>query len=154
MRTGSLYCSTNGSSRSRIPLCPSSSAFQVSSALVATDVVIAIPVTTTLGRPFPVLRRVTWDEFNVAKAEFPRIPGVRGDLETIVHKALKKDPAERYQSCHELIDDLSRHPLVAKGGPITLQTKMSPAAATMVGQKTPVSGQRPLPSISPSMRHI
>jgi serine/threonine-protein kinase len=92
----------------------------------------------------------------VVKAEIPDITSlnkeVDPELSRILTKMVAKDPAERYQSCHELIDDLSRHPLVAKGGPITLQTKMSPAAATMVGQKTPVSGQRPLPSISPTPR--
>jgi eukaryotic-like serine/threonine-protein kinase len=92
----------------------------------------------------------------VVKAEIPDITSlnkeVDPELSRILTKMVAKDPAERYQSCHELIDDLSRHPLIAKGGPITLQTKMSPAAATMVGQKTPVSGQRPLPSISPTPR--
>ena len=92
----------------------------------------------------------------VVKAEIPDITSlnkeVDPELSRILTKMVAKDPAERYQSCHELIEDLSRHPLIAKGGPITLQTKMSPAAATMVGQKTPVSGQRPLPSISPTPR--
>ena len=89
-------------------------------------------------------------------AEIPDITSlnkeVDPELSRILTKMVAKDPAERYQSCHELIDDLSRHPLVAKGGPITLQTKLSPAAATMVGQKTPVSAQRPLPSINPTPR--
>src|ERR1700733_1136219 len=92
----------------------------------------------------------------VVKAEIPDITSlnkeVDPELSRILTKMVAKDPAERYQSCHELIEDLSRHPLIAKGGPITLQTKMSPAAATMGGQKTPVSGQRPLPSISPTPR--
>src|SRR6185312_5939297 len=44
----------NGSSRSRIPLCPSRSFCHVVSASVARAVVMAMPVTTTLGRPFPV----------------------------------------------------------------------------------------------------
>lgn len=34
---------------------------------------------------------------------------VRGDLETIVAKALKKSPAERYATVQELRDDLQRH---------------------------------------------
>jgi serine/threonine protein kinase/Tfp pilus assembly protein PilF len=45
----------------------------------------------------------------IAKAEFPRIPGLRGDLETIVHKALKKDPAERYTSAGAFSEDLRRY---------------------------------------------
>jgi serine/threonine protein kinase/tetratricopeptide (TPR) repeat protein len=34
---------------------------------------------------------------------------LRGDLDTIVLKAIKKEPGERYASVAELIDDLSRH---------------------------------------------
>src|SRR5262249_30217368 len=79
---------------------------------------------------------------------------VDADLSRILQKMIAKDPAERYQSCHELVADLQRHPLVAKGGPVTLQTKMTAAAATMVGQKTPVSGQRPLPSTTPTPRRM
>ena len=54
MRTGRSNSSTNGSSSFRIPLWPSSSLFHVSSASVARAVVMATPVTTTLGNPFPV----------------------------------------------------------------------------------------------------
>ena len=90
----------------------------------------------------------------VVKAEIPDVRTLNAEvdpeLERILAKMVAKDPAERYQSCQELVADLSRHPLVAKGGPITLQTRMSTAAATMVGQKTPVSGQRPLPTTSPT----
>ena len=92
----------------------------------------------------------------VVKAEIPNVMSLNSEvdpeLSRILTKMVAKDPAERYQSCHELVEDLGRHPLVAKGGPITLQTKLSPAAATMVGQKTPVSGQRPLPRTSPTPR--
>jgi serine/threonine-protein kinase len=92
----------------------------------------------------------------VVKAEIPNVMSLNAEvdpeLSRILQKMVAKDPADRYQSCHELVDDLSRHPLVAKGGAITLQTKMSPAAATMVGQKTPVSGQQPLPRTSPTPR--
>ena len=54
MRTGRSNSSTNGSSRVRIPLWPSSSNFHVFSASVARAVVMAMPVTTMLGKPFPV----------------------------------------------------------------------------------------------------
>jgi hypothetical protein len=54
-----------------MPLCPSSRAFQVSSAPVAIEVVMAMPVTTTLGRPFPVLRPATWDELIVVDTRDP-----------------------------------------------------------------------------------
>ncbi|MEP6483650.1 MAG: serine/threonine-protein kinase [Rudaea sp.] len=94
----------------------------------------------------------------VVKAEIPDVCSLNSEvdpeLSRILTKMVAKDPADRYQSCHELIADLGQHPLVAKGGPITLQTKLSPAAATMVGQKTPISGQRPLPSTSPTPRPL
>jgi len=90
----------------------------------------------------------------VVKAEIPDVRTLNAEvdpeLEHILSRMVAKDPADRYQSCQELIADLARHPLVAKGGPITLQAKMSPAAATVVGQKTPVSGQRPMPSTTPT----
>ncbi len=90
----------------------------------------------------------------VVKAEIPDVctlnSEVDPELSRILSRMIAKDPAERYQSCQELEADLAKHPLVAKGGPITLATKMSPAAATMIGQKTPVSGQRPLPSTTPT----
>src|ERR1700733_12651641 len=54
MRTGRSNSLTNGSSRVRMPLCPSSSNFHVVSASVARAVVMATPVTTMLGKPFPV----------------------------------------------------------------------------------------------------
>jgi len=85
----------------------------------------------------------------VVKAEIPDVRSLNHDADpqiaAILTRMIAKDPAERYQNCHELVDDLNRHPLVAKGGPITVQTKLSPAAATMIGQKTPVSGQVSLP---------
>jgi serine/threonine protein kinase len=90
----------------------------------------------------------------VVKAEIPDVctlnAEVDQELSGILRKMIAKDPAERYQSCQDLVADLQRHPLVARGGPITLQTKMTAAAATVVGQKTPVSGQRPLPSTMPT----
>ncbi|HEV7489681.1 MAG TPA: protein kinase, partial [Rhodanobacteraceae bacterium] len=86
----------------------------------------------------------------VVKAEIPDVREINADVDPeiarILDRMIAKDPAERYQNCHELMADLGAHPLVAKGGPITLQPKMSTAAATMIGQKTPVSAQTSLPS--------
>ncbi len=85
----------------------------------------------------------------VVKAQIPDVRELNHDVDpqiaAILGKMIAKDPAERYQNCHEVVDDLNKHPLVSKGGPITVQTKMSAAAATMIGQKTPVSGQVSLP---------
>jgi predicted Ser/Thr protein kinase len=84
----------------------------------------------------------------VVKAEIPDVctlnSEVDAELSRILRRMIAKDPADRYQSCQELVADLQQHPLVARGGPVTLQTKMTAAAATVIGQKTPVSGQRPL----------
>jgi len=85
----------------------------------------------------------------VVKAEIPDVRSLNHDADpqiaAILAKMIAKDPNERYQNCHDLVADLNQHPLVAKGGPITVQTKLSAAAATMIGQKTPVSGQVALP---------
>src|SRR6478672_9404902 len=73
MRTGRSNSSTNGSSSVRIPLCPSSSNFQVVSASVARAVVMAMPVTTTLGKPFPV---ASFDDpvMGTTNCSFPTCP--------------------------------------------------------------------------------
>jgi eukaryotic-like serine/threonine-protein kinase len=42
-------------------------------------------------------------------AEGPRRKALRGDLDTIVLKALKKNPAERYPTAHALLDDIDRY---------------------------------------------
>jgi eukaryotic-like serine/threonine-protein kinase len=94
----------------------------------------------------------------VVKAEIPDVISLNSEvdpeLSRILSKMIAKDPADRYQSCHELLVDLSKYPLVSKGGAIPLQTQQSTAAATMIGQKTPISGQRPLPSTSPTPRSL
>ncbi|HEY6985855.1 MAG TPA: serine/threonine-protein kinase [Rhodanobacteraceae bacterium] len=86
----------------------------------------------------------------VVKAEIPDVREMNAEVDPeiarILDKMIAKDPAERYQNCHDLVADLNAHPLVAKGGPITLKPKISTAAQTMLGQKTPVSGQTSLPS--------
>jgi serine/threonine-protein kinase len=86
----------------------------------------------------------------VVKAEIPDVREINADVDPeiarILDKMIAKDPAERYQSCHELVADLGAHPLVAKGGAIALKPKISTAAATMIGQKTPVSAQTSLPA--------
>jgi serine/threonine-protein kinase len=86
----------------------------------------------------------------VVKAEIPDVREINHDVDPevarILDKMIAKDPAERYQNCHEVVADLAAHPLVAKGGPIALTPKMSTAAQTMIGQKTPISAQTALPT--------
>ena len=44
-----------------------------------------------------------------AVAESERRSALRGDLDTVVLKALKKNPAERYPTVHALLEDIERH---------------------------------------------
>ena len=86
----------------------------------------------------------------VVKAEMPDVREMNADVDPeiarILDRMIAKDPTERYQNCHDLVTDLNAHPLVMRGGPIMLQPKISTAASTMIGQKTPVSAQNALPS--------
>jgi eukaryotic-like serine/threonine-protein kinase len=52
-----------------------------------------------------LLRRIERDEPITVRRHNPAVPG---ELETIVHKALAKEPAERYATAKELADDLRR----------------------------------------------
>ncbi|MEO7432950.1 MAG: protein kinase [Dokdonella sp.] len=92
----------------------------------------------------------------VVKADIPDVRQLNADVDgkiaEVLKKMIAKEPADRYQNCHELVSDLVQHPLVFKGGPITAQTKLSPAAATMIGMKTPVSGQSSLPQTPSPIR--
>ena len=87
----------------------------------------------------------------VVRAEIPDVRELNKEVDEqiawILSKMIAKEPIDRYQSCHELAADLANHPLVAKGGPITIVPKISAAAATMIGQKTPLPGQRPASSV-------
>ena len=92
----------------------------------------------------------------VVKAEIPDVctlnHEVDPELSRILARMIAKDPHDRYQSCQELVADLARHPLLAAGGTLKLQTQTSAAAATVIGMKTPISGQGALPSTTPTPR--
>ncbi len=92
----------------------------------------------------------------VVKAEIPDVrqlnQQVDPELSRILAKMIAKEPADRYQSCQELAADLQRHPALASGQTLTLKPAVSTAAMTLVGAKTPVSGQRPLPATTPTPR--
>jgi serine/threonine protein kinase len=94
----------------------------------------------------------------VVKAEIPDVctlnSEVDPELSRILSRMIAKEPADRYQGCQDLIADLSRHPLLAAGGTLQLRTQPSAAAATVIGMKTPISGQVPLPSTSPTPRPL
>lgn len=55
--------------------------------------------------PKEIIRQVCFDEPVSIRRLSPRVPE---DLETIVLKAMSKNPADRYQSARELADDLER----------------------------------------------
>jgi tetratricopeptide (TPR) repeat protein len=64
------------------------------------------------GRP-PFLAESVWETLARVRHEEPvavrrLVPGVPGDLETICHKCLHKEPARRYGSAADLADDLAR----------------------------------------------
>ena len=90
----------------------------------------------------------------VVKAEIPDVRALNADvdpeLSRILSRMIAKEPADRYQSCQDLAADLARHPLLANGATLQLRTQPSPAAATVVGMKTPVSGQSALPNTTPT----
>ncbi len=85
----------------------------------------------------------------VVQAKIPDVRQLNTDVDAeiaqILATMIAKDPAERYQNCHDLAAALSTYPPVAKGGPITAQAKLSPAAATMIGARTPLPAQLSLP---------
>ncbi|ANB19401.1 serine/threonine-protein kinase [Dokdonella koreensis] len=90
----------------------------------------------------------------VVRAEIPDVRQLNANVDEetsrILSRMIAKDPASRYQDCHELAADLQRNPLVARSGPITLQPKLSPAAATVIGQKTPLPSAVTTPITAPT----
>ena len=82
----------------------------------------------------------------VVKAEIPDIREINKEVDAqtaaILTRMVAKEPGDRFQSCHDLAAALEAHPLVAKGGTLTLAApKPAPADATMVGAPTPASQQ-------------
>jgi eukaryotic-like serine/threonine-protein kinase len=83
----------------------------------------------------------------VVRAEIPDIRAINAEVDAdtaaILTRMLAKEPADRFQSCHELVSRLDSHPLIAAGGTIRLAVA-KPAASneTMVGAPTPGSQPR------------
>ena len=80
----------------------------------------------------------------VVRAEIPDVrqlnSEVDGELTRILQKMTAKDPANRYQDCHALAADLAAHPLVLGRPTIQSRPEISPAAATVIGMRTPLPG--------------
>ncbi|MGA9826794.1 MAG: serine/threonine-protein kinase, partial [Rhodanobacteraceae bacterium] len=91
----------------------------------------------------------------VVKADIPDVRELNANVDpqiaAILVKMIAKDPVDRYQSCHELTAALMQYPAVARGGPISVKPKISPAAATQVGHllPTPTPASQPITGPSP-----
>ncbi|MEO8458969.1 MAG: protein kinase [Dokdonella sp.] len=90
----------------------------------------------------------------VVRAEIPDVRELNSDVDPeiarILGKMIAKEPADRYQTCHELADDLARHPLVGRSGGINLAPQMSTAAATVIGMRTPMPPLASSPATAPT----
>ncbi|MBP8080926.1 MAG: serine/threonine protein kinase, partial [Arenimonas sp.] len=84
---------------------------------------------------------------DVVQADAPDIrelnPDVDEEVSRILTKMLAKDPADRYQSCDDLNEDLKKHPLVSTGGQLRLRPAPWAGAnssnPTVVGMPTPMT---------------
>lgn len=92
----------------------------------------------------------------VVRAEIPDVRQLNGEVDAelsrILTRMIAKDPNERYNNCHELAEDLSRHPALTGAPTVSLKPMVSTAASTVFGMKTPASAQRPLPQTAPTPR--
>ena len=90
----------------------------------------------------------------VVKAEIPDVrqlnDAVDAQAAAILAKMLSKDPADRFQNCHDLAAALQAHPLVAHTGALKLPVaKPAASDATVVGAPTPASQPRRAPTPPP-----
>ncbi len=85
----------------------------------------------------------------VVRAEIPDVRQLNGNIDeatvAILKKMTAKDPAARYQDCHEIIKDLNGHPALSSGNTISAKPILSAAASTQLGLKTPLPGASELP---------
>lgn len=93
----------------------------------------------------------------VVKADIPDIRELNSEVDAqtfaILSRMVAKDPADRFQSCHDLAAALSAQPDVAKGGPLSVRIGAPPPAsdATMIGAPTPASHQARAPTPPPEV---
>ena len=93
----------------------------------------------------------------VVKAEIPDIRELNREVDAqtyaILSRMVAKDPADRFQSCHDLAAALSAHPEVAKGGGLGLRIGAPPPAsdATVIGAPTPASQKQRAPTPPPEV---
>jgi serine/threonine-protein kinase len=84
----------------------------------------------------------------VVKADIPDIRELNSEVDAqtfaILSRMVAKDPADRFQSCHDLAAALSAQPDVAKAGPLSVRIGAPPPAsdATVIGAPTPAAQAR------------
>jgi predicted Ser/Thr protein kinase len=93
----------------------------------------------------------------VVKADIPDIRGINAEVDpqtaAILTRMVAKEPADRFQSCHDLAAALEAHPLVAKGGTVKFAIAALPNdGATMIGAPTPGSQPQRLVTPPPVVR--
>src|SRR5205085_9554114 len=78
---------------------------------------------------------------DVVQSEVPDVREINSEIDpgvaAILAKMLIKDPAKRYQSMHELISDLDKHPLVANGEPLKLGVRAITGGDTALNMPLP-----------------
>jgi serine/threonine-protein kinase len=78
---------------------------------------------------------------DVVQTEIPDVREINSEIDpgvaAILAKMLIKDPAKRYQSMAELIADLEKHPLVARGGQLRLGVRPSTSPHTQPRMSVP-----------------
>jgi serine/threonine-protein kinase len=93
---------------------------------------------------------------DVVQSEVPDVREINSEIDpgvaAILAKMLIKDPAKRYQTMSELVIDLEKHPLVARGGPLRLGLRPSTSAHTEPHMSVPsVAGGIRAPAAPPVM---
>jgi hypothetical protein len=106
--------------------------------------------------PYDLKQRPLMEALRIVSEETPRRPAtlqraLAGDLDTILLKALEKQPARRYQSVAALSDDLQRHldDLPIEARPATLAYQVQKLArrhrGQLLGWASPCGGARRAP---------
>lgn len=90
----------------------------------------------------------------VVKADIPDVRQLNDAVDpqaaATLAKMLAKDPADRFQNCHDLAAALHAHPLVVQTGALRLPAARPAASdATMIGAPTPASQPRRAPTPPP-----
>ncbi|MCB1567413.1 MAG: protein kinase [Xanthomonadales bacterium] len=79
----------------------------------------------------------------VVKAEIPDIQQLNDQVDAataaILTRMVAKEPAQRFQSCHDLVAALEAHPALAQGPTIKISRPAAINAATVVGTPAPKS---------------